>query len=194
MESVCSGFVPANESCSAETAQTMVRTLVPLRLKSGTAASYLLPLPWLSLCPMLCVSVTDRTRLQSEQAEKEHRKRKIFFSWISSWPGSVYDRTNCSAIREGENGNSLNCHQNVKSECLCWRTCFADSFQTCGLWFLFGFFVVGVFLGVFFEFLVGFFGGVGGCPPAILTHPPVHYWANSLSSMTWTVSVPHYTG
>lgn len=90
MESICSGFVPApNKSDRAEAAEVMVRSLVPLWHKSGTAVRCLLPLPWLSLCAMPWLSVTGGTRLQSEQNEKEHRKRKVFFSWISSWPGSV---------------------------------------------------------------------------------------------------------
>lgn len=74
-------IVPApNKSDSAEAAEVMVTSLVPLWHKSGTAVRCLLPLPWLSLCPMPWLSVTGGTRLQSEQDEKEHRKRKIFFS------------------------------------------------------------------------------------------------------------------
>ena len=80
MESVCSGFVPApNTSCSAETTQTMVRSLVPVQLKSGTAASYLLPLPWLSLCPMLWVSQSQKEPdYKVSRLKKKTGKEKYF--------------------------------------------------------------------------------------------------------------------
>lgn len=176
MESVCSGFVPApNKSDSAEAAEVMVRSLVPLWHKSGTAVRCLLPLPWLSLCPMPWLSVTGRTRLQSEQDEKEHRKRKIFFSWISSGPGSVIWLHKLQCRWRGRGCQLPKEPQNNKSKDLCWRTCFADSFQTC----------ISCFYFVWFLFL---FCSVYSF---ILTHPPVHCWANSLSFMTCTVSVRH---
>jgi len=80
MESVCSAFVLApNTSCSAETAQTVVRSLVPLQLKSGTVVSCLLPLPWLSLCPMLWVSQSQkRPDCKVSRLKKNTGKEKYF--------------------------------------------------------------------------------------------------------------------